>query len=387
MITLSASTTFKSFCFLRGFVLICICNLLIMTKLTEHTVLARTRAQDLRSVRKLNAWGSELTDVSIVKKLPNVEVLSLSVNAISSLEDFSHCDNLQELYIRKNNIAELAEIRHLRDLPKLKNLWLADNPCAESDDYRLTVIRALPQLQKLDNMPIRPDEIESAKKHGYPLEMLLPNDDNEETIPVVSQQVIVRNSASFEEISSVTHTESFSVENTAFSPVTPNNGSDSFHMVRNVAKQTEAINHVSQSPYQERFSQESGYSEREENFQQISAESSPVTSNSNVCANFQENFEREYVQEQEQYPETPSGSSREHFSPKCAYPPPYMPRMSQRCERPTAIRMLPKGGKSRSANILSAVLCLIKELDWASLEVVDTAIHCQMEELEEQHSS
>lgn len=75
-----------------------------------------------------------------------------SVNSISSLEDFSHCNNLQELYIRKNNITELAEIRHLRDLQKLKNLWLADNPCAECDDYRLTVIRALPQLQKLDNV-------------------------------------------------------------------------------------------------------------------------------------------------------------------------------------------------------------------------------------------
>ncbi|GIX79095.1 hypothetical protein CEXT_783441 [Caerostris extrusa] len=355
-----------------------------MTKLTEHTVLARTRAQDLRSVRKLNAWGSELTDVSIVKKLPNVEVLSLSVNAISSLEDFSHCDNLQELYIRKNNIAELAEIRHLRDLPKLKNLWLADNPCAESDDYRLTVIRALPQLQKLDNMPIRPDEIESAKKHGYPLEMLLPNDDNEETIPVVSQQVIVRNSASFEEISSVTHTESFSVENTAFSPVTLIN---SFHMVRNVAKQTEAINHVSQSPYQERFSQESGYSEREENFQQISAESSPVTSNSNVCANFKKILNVNMFRNRNNIQKLHLDLQENIFLPKCAYPPPYMPRMSQRCERPTAIRMLPKGGKSRSANILSAVLCLIKELDWASLEVVDTAIHCQMEELEEQHSS
>lgn len=124
--------------------------------------------------------GSELTDVSIVKKLPNVEVLSLrlvcffyiykifkikisivfnffffltfSVNDISSLEDFAFCNNLQELYIRKNKISELGEIRHLKDLVNLRNLWLADNPCAESDDYRLTVIRALPQLQKLDNM-------------------------------------------------------------------------------------------------------------------------------------------------------------------------------------------------------------------------------------------
>jgi hypothetical protein len=43
--------------------------------------------------------------------------------------------------------------------------------------------------------------------------------------------------------------------------------------------------------------------------------------------------------------------------------------------------MLPKGGRNRNANILSAILCLIKELDMASLEVVDTEIHCRMEDL------
>ena len=37
----------------------------------------------------------------------------------------------------------------------------------------------------------------------------------------------------------------------------------------------------------------------------------------------------------------------------------------------------------QNANILSAVLCLIKELDYGCLEVVDTAIHCRMEEMED----
>ena len=37
----------------------------------------------------------------------------------------------------------------------------------------------------------------------------------------------------------------------------------------------------------------------------------------------------------------------------------------------------------QNANILSAVLCLIKELDYGSLEVVDTTIHCRMEEMED----
>ena len=75
-----------------------------------------------------------------------------SVNNIQTLEDFSHCPNLTELYIRKNKIKTLSEINHLRELPKLRNLWLADNPCSGGDNYRHTVLRTLPNLQKLDNV-------------------------------------------------------------------------------------------------------------------------------------------------------------------------------------------------------------------------------------------
>ncbi|XP_035213297.1 cilia- and flagella-associated protein 410-like [Stegodyphus dumicola] len=367
-----------------------------MTKLTEHTVLARTRAQDLKSVRKLNAWGSELTDVSIVKKLPNVEVLSLSVNAISSLEDFSHCNNLQELYIRKNNISELGEIRHLKDLQKLRNLWLADNPCAEGDDYRLTVIRALPQLQKLDNVPIRPDEIESAKKHGSPLELLLPKEESSTpqttyvSQPPPQTSHAVPTSSSFEEISSVTHTESFSIESSAFSPSTPNNGTETYNSVKSSVKQVESVNHVSHTSFQEKLSPESPYFEKDDSMQQNtvhSSDSSPGATNPHLSGRFQDNFERELPPENESAFEAQGAALvKDHFLPKCAFAAPYSSKLPPR-ERPLAIRMLPKGGKSRAANILSAVLCLIKELDWASLEVVDTAIHCQMEELEEQNSS
>ena len=78
--------------------------------------------------------------------------LTCSVNEITSLADFAFCLNLEELYIRKNNIEHLSEICHLCQLPKLRNLWLADNPCATGDLYRLTVLRTLPNLQKLDNV-------------------------------------------------------------------------------------------------------------------------------------------------------------------------------------------------------------------------------------------
>jgi len=37
---------------------------------------------------KLNLWGNNLSDVSVLHKIPNLEVLALTVNQISTLKDF-----------------------------------------------------------------------------------------------------------------------------------------------------------------------------------------------------------------------------------------------------------------------------------------------------------
>jgi len=154
-----------------------------MVKLTEEMIVARTRVSDMSNVKKLNCWGAELTDVSVLRKLINVEVLSLSVNCIITLADIQNCKNLQELYIRKNKIPDLNEVCWLRDLTKLKNLWLEENPCcnsSQSDLYRSTVIRNLPQLQKLDNVVVQPDEVSEAMRRG--IELIHPYD-QDESIP------------------------------------------------------------------------------------------------------------------------------------------------------------------------------------------------------------
>ena len=48
-----------------------------MVKLTEEMIQARTRVSDLSSVRKLSCWGSNLDDVSVVRRLRNVEMIAL----------------------------------------------------------------------------------------------------------------------------------------------------------------------------------------------------------------------------------------------------------------------------------------------------------------------
>ncbi|GLI67636.1 hypothetical protein VaNZ11_011884, partial [Volvox africanus] len=111
----------------------------------------KTRLDKLEEVKNLNLWGQDLDDCSMLTKLPNLEVLSLSVNRLSSLKDFRHCSKLQELYLRKNEVKDLNEIQHLVHLKDLRVLWLSDNPCADHPNYKQFVARMLPNLQKLDN--------------------------------------------------------------------------------------------------------------------------------------------------------------------------------------------------------------------------------------------
>lgn len=126
--------------------------------LTQELIRVKTKTDNLQAIKNLNLWGNEIEDVQILQEMPQVEVLSLSVNKISSLKEFSNCYKLQELYLRKNAIEDLSEIRYLSDLPELRVLWLSDNPCAEVENYREIVIKCLPELQKLDNIQITPEE-------------------------------------------------------------------------------------------------------------------------------------------------------------------------------------------------------------------------------------
>ncbi|KAM8817238.1 cilia- and flagella-associated protein 410 isoform 1-T1 [Rhynchonycteris naso] len=137
-------------------------------KLTRKMVLSRAKASELHNVRKLNCWGSRLTDISICREMPSLEVITLSVNSVSSLEPMSWCQQLSELYLRKNHIASLTELSYLKGLPRLRVLWLAENPCCGADPhlYRMTVLRNLPTLQKLDNQTVTEEELSRALMEG-----------------------------------------------------------------------------------------------------------------------------------------------------------------------------------------------------------------------------
>lgn len=140
--------------------------------LSMDMILLKTKAETLDEVTHLNMWGNEFEDISILKYVPNVQVLSLSVNRIKSIEPIKHCLKLRELYLRQNLLEDLAEIASLRHIPTLQVLWLSENPAIKAVDpqiYRAFVIQTLPQLVRLDNKDISHAETALALKQQDPV--------------------------------------------------------------------------------------------------------------------------------------------------------------------------------------------------------------------------
>nr|NP_001285099.1 uncharacterized protein Dmel_CG15208, isoform B [Drosophila melanogaster]NP_001285100.1 uncharacterized protein Dmel_CG15208, isoform C [Drosophila melanogaster]NP_572664.1 uncharacterized protein Dmel_CG15208, isoform A [Drosophila melanogaster]ACL90689.1 CG15208-PA [synthetic construct]AAF47974.1 uncharacterized protein Dmel_CG15208, isoform A [Drosophila melanogaster]AAL28292.1 GH19655p [Drosophila melanogaster]AHN59569.1 uncharacterized protein Dmel_CG15208, isoform B [Drosophila melan len=138
-------------------------------QLTEHMVESMSRCRDYAKALKLNFCNCGLNDISLCLKMPYLEVLSLSMNKITSLKSLVRCTRLKELYLRQNEIADFDELKYLVNAKSLTSLWLLDNPCsiAAGSNYRASVLRMLPNLKKLDNVDVAEEELESALRYDY----------------------------------------------------------------------------------------------------------------------------------------------------------------------------------------------------------------------------
>ena len=72
--------------------------------LTQELIVEKCKKHNFQEIININLWNQDIDDVSIIKNLPNLEVVSMSANKISSLLPFSYCLKIQELYLRKNQI-------------------------------------------------------------------------------------------------------------------------------------------------------------------------------------------------------------------------------------------------------------------------------------------
>uniref|UniRef100_A0A5K4F8G2 Protein C21orf2 n=2 Tax=Schistosoma mansoni TaxID=6183 RepID=A0A5K4F8G2_SCHMA len=149
--------------------------------LSPNLIMLRSRGENVQFITKLNLWGLKLKHVSALKCMPNLKIINMSSNCLQSLEPFSNCLNLCELYIRSNQIVNIDEVAHLKYLNMLEKLWLSGNPCCHyfknyernenvlcdsSVVYRCTVIRNIQSLMHLDQEVITLEERELSEEHG-----------------------------------------------------------------------------------------------------------------------------------------------------------------------------------------------------------------------------
>ncbi|XP_029172791.1 uncharacterized protein LOC114941810 isoform X1 [Nylanderia fulva] len=410
-----------------------------MVKLTEEMVVARTRVSDFSAVKKLNCWGTELTDVSILRKMINVEVLSLSINNISTLADFQYCRRLQDLFIRRNNIKDLNEVCYLQELPRLRNLWLGENPCAEKEGYRLAVLRALPNLEKLDDKVVSEEEVQTAMTIGQPLIHPLEMDASPQSDAVTPEDITIEYIEEIElerprRYSSSSDQRSFDETQHTHEEYDPDR--------RNANYNASSSHHYSQNN-QYAYELQNGQSKNQSKDDTMCTESR--SNNETVATNTLEISkdydDRPVVQrhngddERRAYSEyggnevsqriyTPTSQraqytvneladdrrnnysyderTRGEYEDSSQPPMPQARKMAVYHNEREDTGQVPPGWVrhsekekcrtqfhyhrrpvTRNSNILSAVLCLVKELDYPSLEVVEMAVRNRMDELEE----
>lgn len=59
-------------------------------KLNVQLIQMRCKTDRLDEIDKINLWGNDLEEVSIIRQMHNVKVVSLALNKLQTLEDFAY---------------------------------------------------------------------------------------------------------------------------------------------------------------------------------------------------------------------------------------------------------------------------------------------------------
>ncbi len=102
-----------------------------------------TAISELTSLTSLNLGNNNINDISFLKNLKNLQLLTLNNNNIEDISVLKNLKNLKSLYIYKNKISNLSSLSGLKNL---KNLALFSN--------NISNIEALSKLTNLERLTI-----------------------------------------------------------------------------------------------------------------------------------------------------------------------------------------------------------------------------------------
>ena len=131
-------------------------------KLTKNIIYLKTKNSNLSVIKSLNIPNSNLSDLSILKTMPNLQIISFPSNKIKTLKYFENLSNLKELNLNNNLINDINEINYLKNCPKLNKISLKENPINSLRGYRYYIINFIPNIKNIDGIIISKEEKEMA---------------------------------------------------------------------------------------------------------------------------------------------------------------------------------------------------------------------------------
>ena len=127
------------------------------------------RMTSLAGMKSLEILSMGRNSLKRIEKLEdNKETLRelwLSYNLIASLDGLDSLSNLEVLYMSNNRIKSFDEMAKLEGLNNLRDVMFFGNPCYEGlskEEYRVEILKRLPQVQKIDGEMCTPAEREAA---------------------------------------------------------------------------------------------------------------------------------------------------------------------------------------------------------------------------------
>ncbi|KAJ8360812.1 hypothetical protein SKAU_G00173370 [Synaphobranchus kaupii] len=120
----------------------------------------------LPNLRKLYLAQNRIKRLEGLDRLEHLTTLHLRDNQLETLNGIcSNMKALQYINVRGNQVSSPRSLTSLGEVANtLKTLVLAENPLADIEDYRLSVLSRMPMLEKLDKLQISADEREEARE-------------------------------------------------------------------------------------------------------------------------------------------------------------------------------------------------------------------------------
>ncbi len=117
-------------------------------------------------MKKLRILSLARNNLKKIEKLEEnaatLEELWVSYNDILSCDGMASLTKLRTLYMSNNRIKTIDELNKLSGLTELRDVLFKGNPFADEfdsvPDYRVAVLKILPQVSKIDGTLVTPDE-------------------------------------------------------------------------------------------------------------------------------------------------------------------------------------------------------------------------------------